>query len=528
MNQRKRRREKGITLVALVITIILMLILAGIAISVLTGEEGLIGKAQNAADEYVASARNETDAINELIERTDDIKGDDTNKDRPGEVIDVTKEIDTSYGTIEVIWLDTGNHIISSPNEPNVSQIKSLDSTANVKKVIWAENKDSNGNITGWTESTSEPATNEEWYNYKAGAGTEDNLSSKWANININGDYFVWIPRYAYRITYYSDAEYGNVTGYYDGWGLWSATDKVIKYTMDNTIDTVEYRGKKYIVHPAFMNDKGNTYSHGGWDSDLTGIWVGKYEVSGSSSALDVVPNVASLRGLTVGEEYTAGIRYNNKLESHMMKNSEWGAVAYLTHSQYGRNGHEIDMNNSSTYITGNGGGSPIASSRTGTTYQYNTATGAKASTTGNVYGIYDMSGGTWDRVAAFNSSDPNGYLGDYGWTSATGLTVDSESTKYATKYNNITEAQYGTTEELLISKIGDALIEVNKSVGTSSTDYRNHWFDDYSYLLWHDLPFFRRGGYYGDLKDAGVFSSAWSLGDFDSSFRLTLCAQAI
>ncbi len=33
------------------------------------------------------------------------------------------------------------------------------------------------------------------------------------------------------------------------------------------------------------------------------------------------------------------------------------GAVAYLTQSQYGRNGHEIDINNSSSFITGNGGG---------------------------------------------------------------------------------------------------------------------------------------------------------------------------
>ena len=36
------------------------------------------------------------------------------------------------------------------------------------------------------------------------------------------------------------------------------------------------------------------------------------------------------------------------------MKNSEWGAVAYLAHSQYGRNGHEITINNSSNFITGN------------------------------------------------------------------------------------------------------------------------------------------------------------------------------
>ena len=67
MNQRKK--ETGITLVALVITIILMLILAGIAISALTGGDGLIGKAQNAAELYQNAAKNEAEAINQLLEQ---------------------------------------------------------------------------------------------------------------------------------------------------------------------------------------------------------------------------------------------------------------------------------------------------------------------------------------------------------------------------------------------------------------------------------------------------------------------------
>ena len=44
-------KNKGITLIALVITIIILLILAGVAISSLTGENGLLKKIQKASEE---------------------------------------------------------------------------------------------------------------------------------------------------------------------------------------------------------------------------------------------------------------------------------------------------------------------------------------------------------------------------------------------------------------------------------------------------------------------------------------------
>ena len=101
------------------------------------------------------------------------------------------------------------------------------------------------------------------------------------------------------------------------------------------------------------------------------------------------------------GTDYT----YTSYMHSHLVKNSEWGAVAYLTQSSYGRNGNRIDDNNSTNFYTGNGGGGVggEVTSANGITNAYNTKTGAKASTTGNVYGIYDMSGGSEDLVAVFD-----------------------------------------------------------------------------------------------------------------------------
>ncbi|MNI94731.1 hypothetical protein D3C73_1528750 [compost metagenome] len=81
-------------------------------------------------------------------------------------------------------------------------------------------------------------------------------------------------------------------------------------------------------------------------------------------------------------------------IDTHMMKNIEWGSVAYLSHSIYGKNG-QVWVNPSSTYITGQAGESADALS-TATTYSYDNLTyGVNASTTGNIYGVYDMSGGT-------------------------------------------------------------------------------------------------------------------------------------
>lgn len=48
---RKTKQEKGITLIALVITIIVLLILAGITIITLTGENGILKKSQTASEE---------------------------------------------------------------------------------------------------------------------------------------------------------------------------------------------------------------------------------------------------------------------------------------------------------------------------------------------------------------------------------------------------------------------------------------------------------------------------------------------
>lgn len=63
--------NKAITLVALIITIIILLILAGVSLSMVLGDNGLINKAQSSVDKYQQSANNEQDFLNAIEEYID-------------------------------------------------------------------------------------------------------------------------------------------------------------------------------------------------------------------------------------------------------------------------------------------------------------------------------------------------------------------------------------------------------------------------------------------------------------------------
>jgi len=195
---------------------------------------------------------------------------------------------------------------------------------------------------------------------------------------------------------------------------------------------------------------------------------------------------------------------YDTDKESHMIKNSEWGAVAYLTQSQYGRNGHEIDTNTNSGYITGSGDVSKIGD--TGSTCEYNTNLGAKASTTGNVYGIYDLAGGKWEHVAGYDKlgarltyqKDKN--KGTIILNDVTDISGKYISTKYITAYTNGTADKSSTSKLFEVGKIGDATKEVRTT--------NSYWFSDSSVYIIQNAPYFGRGGGASTSPVIGMFYS--------------------
>ena len=191
--------------------------------------------------------------------------------------------------------------------------------------------------------------------------------------------YYVWIPRYSYKIW-----ETGASAN-----GKEQTID--IQFESADTISTGTTVGS-YITHPAFWwdNDSDGVRDSG---EELAGIWVGKFETTGIADSPTILPNVTSLREQNVSTQFATaqklgGTTYgvSSNVDSHMMKNREWGAVAYLSHSKYGAN-REIYFNNSSDYYTGRSGGNIGGSTAINTVYTSQTSTNQY-----NRYGFY-----TWD-----------------------------------------------------------------------------------------------------------------------------------
>lgn len=68
-----KKEEKGITLVALVVTIIVLLILAGVAISLTIGQNGIFTRAQNATKTWDEASGNETNTMNTFEQEFDNV-----------------------------------------------------------------------------------------------------------------------------------------------------------------------------------------------------------------------------------------------------------------------------------------------------------------------------------------------------------------------------------------------------------------------------------------------------------------------
>ena len=160
-------------------------------------------------------------------------------------------------------------------------------------------------------------------------------------------------------------------------------------------------------------------------------------------------------------------------------------------------------INNNINYVTGWSGTSVSASSSISDGYAYSHASSVKASSTGNYSGIYDLSGGAEDRVAAVRGSLT---LGSGGFTS-------SDISTYNKKYYNTYSTRADGTSTYTTRILGDATAE---TVG---------WNGDYANFVYSSGPWFRRGGDYSNTSDAGVFYFGDSTGAAVSynSFRVVL-----
>ena len=479
------RITSGITLIALVVTIVVLLILAGITISLVFSENGIIAKAQEAANKTKEATINEQAQMNEIADYMENmlngIGGSGTTPEKP------KLPSDGSYSESKGV------------NTPNLGE--------GMTPIKWDET--ANDGAGDWVETE---GSDSDWYDYE---------NKEWANAKTaDGSMWVWIPRFAYSITsgyHQSGADLNSAT---PEEGAGAIAVEFMKNTENETsegrksFDNVSGEGK-WNIHPAFN-----------YGQTVSGIWVAKFEASqsnassssaGSSGVIKVQPGVQSWRSISVNDIYNKCKSYNSTLNSHMMKNDEWGAVAYLSKSKYGKETEEVWINNSSSYITGSAGNSASASQNTGTTTDYTSTQGVKASTTGNVYGVYDMSGGAWEYVAAYVNNG-NSSLTSYGNSLYT--STDSKTKNvYAKGSSDSRDNNYSANAGVY----GDAVYETSTS-GSGTTS----WYSDYSNFPYTIGPFFSRGGYYDNGSVAGVFyfDSYSGSGDSSLSFRPVLVAN--
>ena len=131
--QNEEYNQKGITLIALVITIIVLIILAGISINLVLGENGLFNKARKAAEEYKQAAIDEQKMTNDLEEGIEKI----ANDNRP-KTIEEAKETNYGYFYEKTTLEDSDKNKIVIPEGFKIAE----DSGDNVTEGIVIEDKD--------------------------------------------------------------------------------------------------------------------------------------------------------------------------------------------------------------------------------------------------------------------------------------------------------------------------------------------------------------------------------------------------
>lgn len=303
-----------------------------------------------------------------------------------------------------------------------------------------------------------------------------DGAETNWANAQTaDGSQFVWIPRYAYKI--------GTVTG---SDNTLNAPIDVIFIDMNNKDENGNNIPNDYIIHPAF--------TFGG--KEIPGFWVAKFEASNNNGKVQVKPGKRSWADINfssafdvcyqIASDSVYGFQDLNDGDTHLMKNIEWGAVAYLAHSKYGTNGKEVDVN-TSLFITGAGEGNAYI-------------TKVAQSTTGNISGVYDMSGGTYEYVAAnFMNNLYNG-----------GSSPIFDSIFGKSGQEKFFDIYTGK------EKIGDAYEETKQ------------WFGDYYYIMSSSHPYVTRGGAKSGDSLSGLFAINTARGDPLNSytFRPVICGN--
>jgi len=474
------------------------------------------------------------------------------------------------------IRVDSEDDVPSTPETPTVTPPNSPDLITGLIPVTYVNN--------AWVkaDSTNESDTYK-WYDYDekmwanavlVSSTNRSTYQSASAGTSITASdilaYYVWIPRYKYKVwninkVVGTDSYNARTTGIdiefeseKTSTGTVTCTDysyaTVSSTTKSQTCTGEEDGNDEYYTHPAF------TFG----SDELRGIWVGKFELSSSSPTTSrgggnstsytarILPDVYTWTYNTVSNFYlviknmqTSSNVYGlstdtTDIDTHMIKNLEWGAIAYFANSKYGLCDEEgctnIGINAYYNTSSSGSGGSrkyyyhkagcgPTSSGSTTTSSStcnlYNTAVGMEASTTQNVYGIFDLSGGAYEVVMG-NESSASGSYTYYARSAGSNFSYSSTTAKYLDQYA-YDSSNYNNQTAYNRARLGDATGEV---VLTASST--GGWYSDYSYFPYYQYPWFLRGGNANQSTSAGLFYFYRSNGNYSSDPNQYTSTRAI
>ena len=469
MENKSLNLKAGISLIVLVITIIVIIILAAAIILTLKNNNPIENAKEAAFINDMASFHDELEMYKaaQYAKTSGVFEPSTLNATTPAGVIALIPSIEGKTKYINDVEVKEGKLYyvgVDSKKEEWATKVDMVKPSYSGNAPVLATGMtpikwDDSGNLVVTT------ASDNTWYDYK---------NKKWANARTaDGSMWVWIPRYEYDIPTLN--EHTNVAG-------------TINVNFLQGISTTSTSG--YIVHPAF------TFG----TLELPGIWVAKFEAGGTTSSVGSKPGAVSLRRVILNTMFNAcinmstinGTQYGwgttgTGIDTHLIKNVEWGAMAYLSHSNYGINTEIANNTDTTTYYTG--GGSVDS-------YKTNIL----QSTTGNVYGIYDTVGGVYEISAAYVNN---------------GDSILSENAPSllaaASRYKDVYLPGDGTAlgiYEANKDKKGDAIYE------TSSTgEMAKAWYTDYSNMPSGMFAFFNRSGF-GASAIGGIFAFSTNSGD--------------
>jgi prepilin-type N-terminal cleavage/methylation domain-containing protein len=515
-----RRIKRGFTLIELLAVIVVLAIILVIAIpsiikiinkSKSDANDNQMGLIKNAASKYIVQYGEEV-------------------SDPKNAVVTIEKLIEK-----KLIEVNIKNPITNEPYSPGLAvTIKNINNQyvteVYEKYGAYVNPELATGMIpvkydgTNWVKADANNI-NKDWYDYAtqkwANAVTvlENGIQTRsyYQNANVGtiieaGDMntmLVWIPRYKYKLW---NAQGTNGT---------TPSEIDVVFERKGDIKSTGSTNGTYLTHPAF------TFG----SNELNGMWVGKFETTGAIDNITIKPMTISLTEQSINVFFDSIRAMQNSgnaygftadLNTHMMKNTEWGAVAYLSNSRYGKYGNDIYSGvnkeiwpNACYFIviykhkSGCAGGSVVARQQAALQSPYYAPNGLQASTTGNIYGIYDMSGGAMEYVMAAQYNSDNETIG-LPFTDFTSEIVDNANfSKYIDKYNYDVNSETDFSRGLL----GDATKETSG------------WNGDYTYFFNIGVNWLSRGGYYTSGAPAGIFGFNRASGnaDYNMSTRIVI-----